>query len=94
MHPSCPHCQKPLPREANPLPSRFAIGTSVWIYHGASRRRGTVVGVTFRMLSVEYLVQTAAGVEYVPSLDVSPGQPPHAVQGNVVAPASWGNACM
>lgn len=93
MHRNCPHCHHPLPREPNPLPSRFPIGAPVWIYHGASRRRGTVVGVTFRVLAVEYLVHTAAGVEYVPSLDVNPDMLPRAVHGNVVAPACWGAPC-
>jgi hypothetical protein len=93
MHLYCPHCHHALPHEANPLPSRFAIGAAVWIYHGASRRRGTGVGVTFRVLSIDYLVHTDIGVENVPSLDVTPHQPPQAVEGNVVTLASRGAAC-
>lgn len=93
MHIYCPHCHHDLPHESNPLPSKFALGAPVWIYHGAARRRGTVVGVTFRVLSIEYLVQTAAGVECVPSIDVSPDTRERVVHGNVVAPAAWSAPC-
>ena len=92
MRATCPHCHHALPG-TNALPSRFAIGAPVWVYHGAARRRGIVVGVTFRVLAVDYLVRTSYGVEQVPSLDVTPEQPPCAVHGNVVAPASWGSPC-
>lgn len=93
MHATCPHCHHALQPAGNPLPSRFAIGAPVWIYHGAARRRGTVVGVTFRVLNIDYLVQTASGVECVPSLDVSRGSLKRDVFGNVVAPAAWGAPC-
>jgi hypothetical protein len=92
MHATCPHCHHDLPA-TNALPSRFHIGEPVWIYHGAARRQGVVVGVTFRAAAVDYLVHTNAGVEHVPSLDVSPYHPPAVVQGNVVAPAAWSAPC-
>lgn len=92
MHATCPHCHHDLPA-TNALPSRFQIGAYVWVYHGASRRRGIVVGVTFRVMAVDYLVHTAVGVEHVPSLDVSPYYPPDVVHGNVVAPAAGGAPC-
>jgi hypothetical protein len=91
MHATCPHCHHDLPA-TNALPSRFPIGAPVWVYHGAARRLGIVVGVTFRVLSIDYLVHTDIGVETVPSLDVSPYQP-HTVQGNVVTLANRGAAC-
>ncbi|MGS1014089.1 hypothetical protein ACVCL0_09150 [Rhodanobacter sp. UC4450_H17] len=84
MHVTCPHCHQDFAHRSNDLPSRFAIGAPVWIYHGASRRRGTVVGVTFRPLTVDYLVRTAAGVECVSSSDVSPPAEAQPVAGNVV----------
>ena len=78
---------------SNALPSRFQIGAKVWIHHGAARRRGVVVGVSFRVLQVDYLVQTVAGVECVDSLDIGPVALPHAVQGNVVALAARSEPC-